>query len=327
MQSNENKEPTDFEPYLLNPNNKWITKKVINAILSKYEIKHKIKDLTLFRRAMVHESYLKIGIQKPKMARLYSGSDRGVSPITEKEKKKTIPLQENSYERLEFLGDSIIHKVLAKYLFHRYPNESEGFLTRLRAKLENKKALAELAVVIGLDKWILMARSIDKDGGRYNRLSILEDSFEAFVGAMSLEFGDKDDKLCKKFLIRLYEEEKDISYILSHDNNYKDILLRYYHRQKWPDPTYKQIDTGESDGRREFLMYVTNKDGHRFAVGNGLSKKEATQEAAMRALIKLGEIDDPDESDESASDSESEDETESDDDSDDKSDDESDDEN
>src|SRR5438105_3995888 len=98
---------------ILNENNKSITKQYIETTLAKFNIPHKVKNLKIFQTAMTHTSYV-INPQKKTFHHL----------------KATIPLQKTSYERLEFLGDSVIHMVLADYLYNRYSDQHEGFMTK-----------------------------------------------------------------------------------------------------------------------------------------------------------------------------------------------------
>jgi dsRNA-specific ribonuclease len=105
-------------------------------------------------------------------------NDRLVKIIKEKnlqpidDPKSAIPLQKDSYERLEFLGDSIIHCILADYLFNRYEDEQEGFMTRLRTKIENGETLSELANLIGFQEYAIIARNIEQGGGREKNINI-----------------------------------------------------------------------------------------------------------------------------------------------------------
>ena len=126
--------------YILNEKNIYITKKFINNLLSNYNVSRKIKNLSIFQKALTHESYLQqtIDIKNNKIDKLVKMiQEKEIQPINDI--NLAIPLQDCSYERLEFLGDSIIHAVLAEYLFNRYPDKYEGFMTKLRTKIENIK--------------------------------------------------------------------------------------------------------------------------------------------------------------------------------------------
>jgi len=276
-----------IEKYILNENNKFVSDKFINSILKKYGLDWKIKNLDMFRRALTHTSYLKLEYMSEKNIRRY------ITHIKEKEveeidpKAEAIPLQDNSYERLEFLGDSVIRTVLSDYMFFRYTNQDEGFMTRLRTKIEKGETLALLTKAVGLNKYILMSKLIDNKNGRNQNVSILEDVFEAFIGALYIE---SSFDICKKFIVKVIEKELDIAELLHKDDNYKALLLQLYHRLKWDDPKYSSLATSGNDNKKEFTMCVRNNDQEIIGIGTGTSKKKGEQEAARRALIKLGEL-------------------------------------
>ena len=91
-----------------------------------------------------------------------------------------------SYERFEFLGDSVLNLIIANFIFNKYKNEEEGHLTRIRTKLVNGKTLSYLAKKIKLNDFIIISKNVETIGGRDND-RILEDVFEAFVCAIYLD--------------------------------------------------------------------------------------------------------------------------------------------
>lgn len=278
-----------IEKYILNENNKFVSDKFINSILKKYGLKWKIKNLDMFRRALTHTSYLKLEHMSEKNIRRYIThiKEKEVDEINPKMKDKAIPLQDHSYERLEFLGDSVIRTVLSDYMFFRYTNQDEGFMTRLRTKIEKGETLALLTKAVGLNEYIIMSKLIDNKNGRNQNVSILEDVFEAFIGALYIE---SSFDTCKLFIVKVIEEELDIAELLHKDDNYKALLLQLYHRLKWDDPKYSSLATSGNDNKKEFTMCVRNNDQEIIGIGTGTSKKKGEQEAARRALIKLGEL-------------------------------------
>lgn len=281
----------DVTPYILNEKNKLISKKVIHGFLKKYGVTYKIKDLNLFQVALTHTSYLKqdnIEDIQGSRNRYNFAKDLEVEPI--KDHNKAIPLQTESYERLEFLGDSVIHLAITDYIFKRYPSQFEGFMTKLRTKLENGVQMSILNKAIGLYEYILISRRNEQNVGRENNYKILEDTFEAFIAALFLDSG-YDYGICKTFIINLIEQEIDMAQLLHEETNYKDRLLRYHHTQKWPDPDYGMLE--DKGVNNMFTMFVRDKNGKHgkpFAFGSGPSKKKGQQEAAKNALIKYGEI-------------------------------------
>jgi dsRNA-specific ribonuclease len=295
MSSNTDSKFDNVNPslYILNECNIYITAEYIEKTLKKYGIDYKVKNLELFQKATTHISYLNRDIsyyKNNKITKYICSKD--LEPIDKLE--KAIPLQENSYERIEFVGDSVIHLALAKYLWARYEDQDEGFMTRLRTKIENGQTLAELAKIIGLNKYILLSRLMEKTGGREKNYHILEDTFEAFMAALFIDSGD-NYKMCRKFFITLIEQEIDFAQLLHTENNFKDILLQFFHQKKWQDPSYGVLDISGPDNKKLFTIYVKMRktpysEGEVVGNGVGTSKKKGEQEAARNALEYFGII-------------------------------------
>ena len=131
-----------------NPKNILITLQDLIKLLKTYGIDETPNDLSLYRKAFINKSYC---------TRKNETFDEGnVNCPT-----GCLPLQEESNERLEFLGDSVLNTTIADYLFERYPSNDEGFLTRMRTKLVNGKMLAFLSDKVGLQKFILFQFQIN----------------------------------------------------------------------------------------------------------------------------------------------------------------------
>jgi ribonuclease-3 len=243
---------------------------------------------------MVHSSYLISAISDPKTEKLL----KDISPIETKYKSKCIPLQNASYERLEYLGDSVIRHAFGKYLFNRFPNEDEGFLTTNRSKMENKFALSDLARKLGIQKYAIIARNIEFANGRTSYVTLTEDIFEAFIGALNLEI---DDNQTIDFLWKIIESEFDIPEIVRTKNNYKDTLMQYFHKFDVVkhDLYYEDEEIKTSDGKKRYKTVVGDKTaGKRLGVGSGRGKQTSQQRAAKDALIKLNLLKNDEEDDE-----------------------------
>lgn len=266
---------------ILNDKNKLITKDIINGILGKFGIDHRVNKMTDFVHSTTHESYC--------------ASSYGNMLIFHEH--DTIQLQIESYERLEFLGDSVIHCVIAEYLFKRYPQQREGFMTKLRTKLENGEMLSKFTKILGLDNYILLSR--DWEVGRSNT-DIMEDVFESFIGALYL---DGNMLPCKELIVNLLEKYVDISELIYRDVNYKDILMQYSQQKKWRDPVYgvnRVIDENDANcatnathatHKKYYEMYV-KINNEIVGIGIGPSKKCGQKDAAKNALKKLGYVND-----------------------------------
>lgn len=222
----------------------------------------KIKNVQHYQRALVHKSIYKA-------VRRYTGEK---------------PLQEylvQHNERLEFLGDSVLGLIVANYLFHKYPENDEGFLTRIKTKLVNGTQLAKLAQQIELGKYILMSNHVQNIKGR-NSQKILEDTFEAFLAAI---FKDLGFDAVSSFVSSLIEQ-LDFTDILFEDN-YKDTLLKYSQKIFFCTPEYQLISTDGPPHNRLFQVAVVIK-GNNYSSGWGKSKKHAEQVAAEKTLKLFG---------------------------------------
>ena len=286
--------PDDIRDRILNEKNIPITTEYINSIFTRLGFNHSVIHLENFQRAMIHSSYLEENITNQKTIKLL----KDIIPIDKKLRKKCMPLQKKSYERLEYLGDSIIRHAIGKYLFLRYPNEDEGFLTTNRSKMENKFALSDLSRKLGMQNYAVIAKNIEIANGRTSYVTLTEDIFESFIGALNLEI---DENKTVEFLWLIIEKELDVPETIRTQNNYKDQLMQYFHKFDTVkhDLQYYDDEFETDDGKKRFKTIVTDKDtGQRLGIGSGRSKKTSQQRAAKDALIKIGLIGNENEEDE-----------------------------
>ena len=225
----------------------------------------KVKNISYYQRALVHKSI-------HKAVKRYTGNNL-----------QEYLIQHN--ERMEFLGDSVLSLIVANYLFHKYPDRDEGFLTRIKTKLVNGVQLAKLAKSIDLGKYILMSNHVAGIKGRDSQ-KILEDAFEALLAAI---FTDLGFDAVNSFVLGIINT-LDFNEILVEDN-YKDILLRYaqHDKIKPSTPEYTQISADGPPHNRIFTVAVVI-NGVVHCEGTGKSKKQAEQDAAMNTLKKFKEI-------------------------------------
>jgi len=270
-------------PY--NINNFLIEEKDVINILNKYGVNiDNINHINYIRQAFTHKSYCKKDIFTKD---ILDASKRELGYPS-----KLIELQDASYERLEFFGDRVLKLIVSMYLFHRYPKQDEGFMTRLQTKIEDKKNLAVMSKDMGLGKFFIISKQIDNMNGR-NLDKMHEDIFEAFIGSLFLSNGFEP---CLYLIINLLETLIDYSDKLYCDNNYKDRLLRYHHENKWTFPTYISISQEGLPHKRKYIMGVESHNANKndsiskrcigFGIGN--TKKEGEQAASKMALIKYG---------------------------------------
>lgn len=285
-------EPKVYNPW--NLTNRRIPDAEILAILRAYGIKDKPRRWELFRQACIHSSY----VDRPE-GPVTSGKDAGEPVIIAPKPEGCMPLASADNEAIEFVGDSLLGCVIALYLHERYPDQDEGFLTRLRTRLVNNKQLGELALKIGFQRWIVLSRHVeDVCNGRHN-LRILGSMLEAWCGAMYLDLVDQNAGLAfvrvKTWLINLFETQVDFVALISEDNNFKDQLLKYYQATYHSPPKYKEVLVEGPLHDRTFTMGVLAPNGSVVATAVARNKKVAEQEASRRALIKLGVIPNEDE--------------------------------
>ena len=279
---------------LYNENNILVTKTIIQSILKKGGIKEEINKLSLYQQAFTNKSYSK-NLKKKYLDKYASESEIDYDVV--------VPIQEKSNETLEWLGDGVIQSAVAYYLFKRYKKQDEGFLTKTRSRLVKTEALAKVAKHLGLEKYILMSKHIEQVCNGRDSSSILEDTFEAFMGAMKYDFSSKYDvgyayKLCSKFIINCLESAIDITEVIRKDDNYKDQLMRYFQKNfngKYPkydslegSPEIIQNDNGSIT--RKFKINVCDIYGNKIGYGEARSKKQAEQRAAKAGLLHFGLI-------------------------------------
>jgi ribonuclease III len=289
----------DMRDRILNENNVWITKEFINGIFKKFDFDYKVKNIDNFKRAMVHVSYLEENIKDPNIIPKTIKIIKDVEPIEETLKKDCIPLQKKSYERLEFLGDSVIRHAIGKYLYLRYEEEEAGFLTSNRSKMENKISLSRLARKLGMQKYIIISKAKYNEiaSGKSVNVTMTEDTFESFIGAFNIEAGEEKSIV---FLWKIIEQEFDMPETIRTKNNHKDTLMQYYHKidSVRKDVCYTDVEY-EKDGKKRYKTCVYEKGTtHILGEGRGKSKKSSQQKAAKNALVKLGEIGREEEKDE-----------------------------
>lgn len=190
----------------------------------------------------------------------------------------------DSYERLEFLGDAVLDLIVTEIIFDLFPNENEGFLTKLRAKLVKGNTLAMYAEELELNNLLLLGERVRGQGIQESK-SVLSDLFEALVGALYLDLGYKPTS---NFVRNVIEQYVDFDQIVNTLDNYKSLLLEFAQAEQMEIPTYSVISE-EGPGHDKTFGVEVYVDGKPMAQGKGKSKKEAEQQAARKALKILEE--------------------------------------
>lgn len=184
-------------------------------------------------------------------------------------------------ERLEFLGDAVLELAVSQYLFHRYPKMTEGELTKLRASIVCEPSLVHLANELQLGSYILLGKGEENTGGR-QRPALLADVFEALVGALYLDQGlDPVIELLQKVMFPKVEIGA-----FSKVTDYKSQLQELVQQDNAGQLKYDILEEKGPAHNRIFVSQVS-LDGQALGEGSGRSKKEAEQQAAQLAIVKL----------------------------------------
>jgi ribonuclease-3 len=191
-----------------------------------------------------------------------------------------VPLQTN--QRLEFLGDAVLQLVLTGELYEKFPAFGEGPLTKARAKLVNRRTLAEHARHLGLGQHLILSRGEELHGGR-ERPSALADTFEALLGAIFLDSGFEP---ARDFILRQFENAFGGLSVIPILENPKGELQELLQSISSQAPQYHVVAATGPDHDRMFECTV-HHGGAELARGQGKSKKAAESEAALAALAKL----------------------------------------
>jgi ribonuclease-3 len=275
-------------PY--NPSNTLLQKEDLRAFFDANGLSEaNFHNLNLYRNAFVHRSYCTM-----KNADFETGNERCPS--------ECLPLQEMSYERLEFLGDAILGMIVARYLYERYPDQNEGFLSKMRTKIVNGKMLGHLAKEVGFPKFAIISKQIEESQGRDN-YKTMEDIFEAFIGAIYMDFQDDPLQITSSALskvepftgagyhiaevwvISILERLLDFAELIQSKTNFKDMLVRYMQHSFQDAPRFFEISVDMRQGKKVFTYCVKDRAGSIIGTSNGASKKDAENNAARAALI------------------------------------------
>jgi len=182
-------------------------------------------------------------------------------------------------QRLEFLGDAVLQLIVTAELFKRFPEFTEGRLTKLRSRVVSRRALARFALAIQLGDYMLLGKGEEATGGR-RRISTLADALEALIGAIYLDAGLT---AASELVLRLFEAEIGDMASSSEERNPKGELQEYLQAIHPQAPGYRIISESGPDHRRVFLAEVSWRDLV-LATGKGKSKKDAEARAAAEAL-------------------------------------------
>jgi ribonuclease III len=191
-----------------------------------------------------------------------------------------VPVHTN--QRLEFLGDAVLQLVLTRELYEKFPGFEEGPLTKARAKLVNRRTLAEHGRDLGLGRHLTLSRGEELHGGR-ERPSALADAFEALLGALFLDAGFEG---AQSIILQRFRSAFGGLSVIPILENPKGELQEWLQAASAESPEYRVVAISGPDHDRVFECTVHHA-GAELARGTGKSKKEAESQAALVALAKL----------------------------------------
>ena len=250
------------------------------------------RNINLYRNAFVHRSYCTM-------------KNEDFAAGNEKRPTDCLPLQEMSYERMELLGDAVLDFVVANYLYERYPDQKEGFLSKMRTKLVNGKMLAKLSAQVGFAPFAIISKQVEDVNGRTS-VNVLEDIFEAFITAVLRDFQTDDDAIempkhlpicpmsgagifvAETWIVSIIEKHVDMAELVRSDLNFKDMLVRHMQHTCQDGPRFFELNIEVRNHTKVFNYCVKDRSGTTLGIASGGSKKEAENAAALAALKYYG---------------------------------------
>lgn len=249
-----------FDPY--NSLNKTISEIEVQNLLTTYGINAKINNFNLYKRAFIHRSYIKRTNMENKQNNI----------IIVDCPKNTLPLFTKSNERLEFIGDGVLECITKYYLYRRFPKENEGFMTEKKIALVKNESIGKMAIEMGLHKWFIISKHAEMKQIR-NNLKKLGCLFEAFIGAMFLDFNkidihDEHDwfknvfqcgpgfQMVQVFVENVFEKHVDWIDLIQNDDNFKNILQIKVQKEFKITPNYLEMEEHNPENGYKMGVFV-----------------------------------------------------------------------
>jgi len=249
-----------FDPY--NPLNKQITDTDVANLLHAYGIDSSIYNLTLYKRAFIHRSYMK----RPNL----ENEQNNIVIVPKPD--DCLPLYTKSNERLEFVGDGVLECITKYYLYRRFPKENEGFMTEKKIALVKNESIGKMAYEMGLHKWFILSKHAETKQTRTN-LKKLGCLFESFIGALFLDFNKisvKDEEnwfqnlfltgpgfqMAQIFIENVFEKHVDWINLIRNDDNYKNILQVKIQKEFKVTPDYMEMEEHNTETGYHMGVYL-----------------------------------------------------------------------
>ena len=282
-----------LNPY--NKNNRLITKNDLQDLFRKIDLNISPNNMDFYILSFIHKSYTKSNNYE------MSKCKKNTEFILSNKCVNSLDLFDKHNEKYEFLGDRVIDAVVVEYIFNRYNNTAadEGFMTKLKTRLVKTETLAIFARFLELDKYLIISNHMEQVcNGRLNK-NILENTFEAFICAVFLDFNSIDIcfnniniclgyEICKNIITYLLDNLIDFEDIVMNDDNYKDIILRHFQQNYHITPKYKVLNEDGPPHKRTYRVGIYDQNNKCIGEGESNSKKNAEQMASKKGLESLG---------------------------------------
>ena len=182
-------------------------------------------------------------------------------------------------ERLEYLGDAVLDAILSDYLFEKFPDDNEGFLTKIRSRIVNRDILNQLAVSMGINS--ILVSNISTVHATKN---LYGDALEALIGSLFLDKGFNKTK--KLFIRNVLNKYLDLNTIVKTDSDYKSLVFEWVQKNK-SNLIFTYNEEYDFNLKKSLFSTTLIIDKKELGQGHGSSKKEAEQEASRQALKRL----------------------------------------
>lgn len=192
----------------------------------------------------------------------------------------TLPSGEKvNNERLEYLGDAILDAVLSDFLFEKFPDANEGFMTKIRSRIVNRDVLNQLAISLGINTLL-----ISNINSVHPTKNLYGDALEALIGSIFLDKGFKKTK--KVFIKNVLNKYLDLDTIVKTDTDYKSLVFEWVQKHKL-NLVFTFNEEYDFNLKRSVFSTTLIIDKEELGQGHGDSKKEAEQEASKKAWLIL----------------------------------------
>lgn len=185
-------------------------------------------------------------------------------------------------ERLEFLGDAVLDAILSDYLFEKFPEANEGFMTKIRSRIVNREILNQLAISMGIDKIL-----VSNVSSVHSTRNLYGDALEALIGALFVDRGFKKTK--DLFIKKVLNKYLDLAKIIDTDTDYKSLVFEWIQKNK-SNITFEYKEEYDFSLKKSVFSATLYINKEVYGTGQGASKKEAEQEAAGEAWSKLKKL-------------------------------------